>query len=127
MVMKFQPLRYIFELSSFAMKDGPVPHSLRPSFVRLQLLMAYETEWPRLNWTNEQKVKVPVTSAHIDISGGFLYYTGEQSLNLLELPSCRTGRPPAHTRHLKYTTGPQADCIAIDASQSLIIAGQTAT
>ncbi|KAF4611232.1 hypothetical protein D9613_006999 [Agrocybe pediades] len=126
LVMKFQPLRYVFELSCFGMKDGPAPHTLRPSFTRLQLLMAYEAEWPRLNWSNEQKVKVPATSAHIDISGGFLYYTGDQSINLLELPSCRTGRPPSHTRHLKFNTAPQADSVAIDASQSLIITGQTA-
>ncbi|KDR80694.1 hypothetical protein GALMADRAFT_60553 [Galerina marginata CBS 339.88] len=126
LVMEFQHLRYRFELAVVGMRDGPVSNSTRSSpLIRLQLLMAYKKDWPSLNWTDEQKVRVPDTATQVDVSGNFLYYVGTQSLDLIELPSCRTGCPPSQTRHLKYNTTPQADCVAIDPLQSLIVTSQT--
>jgi len=123
LVMEIQSLRYIFELAVVGMKDGAAPYSGRSHLIRLQLLMTYKKDWPRLYWTDEKKVSVPATATKVDVSGNFLYYAGHQSLDLLELPSCRTSRPPAQTRHLKYITS-AADHVAIDPTQSLIVASQ---
>ncbi|KAF8159486.1 hypothetical protein B0H34DRAFT_796728 [Crassisporium funariophilum] len=125
LVMEFQHLRYKFELAVTGMKDGPASYSTRSPFIRLQLLMAYKKDWPKILWTDEQKVKIPAASTLVGVSGNFLYSVGNQSLDLVELPSCRTGRPPSQTRHMKYNTTPQADCVAVDSLQSLIIASHT--
>jgi len=124
LVMDFKPLRYIFELAVVGMKDGAAPYSARPPVTRLPLLMAYKRDWPRLHWTHEQQVRVPATATKIDVSGNFLFHVGHQSLDLLELPSCRTLRPPSQTRHMNYLTS-AADNVAIDSIQSLIVASQT--
>jgi hypothetical protein len=123
LVEEFQNLRYIFELAVAGMQDGPAPHSMRSPLIRLNLLTAYKKDWPRLAWTDELKVAgIPSTATKVDVSGNFLYYTGLDTLELSELPSCRTGRTPSQTRHIKYKTS-QADAVAIDPLQSLIIAG----
>lgn len=119
--MDHQPLRYKFELAVAGMKDGFASRS----FVhKLQLLMAYKKDWPRLHWTDEQKVRVPITATQVDVSGSFMYYVDGQTLDLVELPSCRNNRPPSQTRHLRYNTS-QSDSVVIDVVQSLIIAAQT--
>ncbi|KAF8906253.1 hypothetical protein CPB84DRAFT_1675794 [Gymnopilus junonius] len=123
LVIEFQHLRYKFELAVVGMKDGP--HSVRGPLFRLQLLLAYKKDWPRLHWTDEQKIPVPANATQVDVSGNFLYYVGNQSLNLIELPSCRTGLPPSQTQYLQFNTSPQADCVAIDSLQSLVVASQT--
>ncbi|KAG5647865.1 hypothetical protein DXG03_007789 [Asterophora parasitica] len=106
------------------MKDGPAPHSYRPVVGRLQLLSTYKKDWPLLNWSHEFKVLI-AASARSGISGGFLHQIhpdGQQcTLELGELPSCRTARPPAMTRHLKFNA-PEIENIVVDRSQSLIIA-----
>lgn len=110
------------------MQDGPALYSssTRSSVLtRLQLLMAYKRDWPRLLWTDEKKIKLPATAIHVGVSGNFLYTIGNQTLDLSEFPSCRTGRIPSQTRHMKYTTTPQFDCVAVDLAQSLIVAAHT--
>jgi hypothetical protein len=121
--MGLKPLRYIFELAAAGMRDGAAPYSARPPLIRLQLLMAYKRDWPRLHWTHEQQVRIPATATKIDVSGNFLFHVGHQSLDLQELPSCRTLRPPSQTRHMRYMTSP-ANHVAIDPVQSLIVASQ---
>lgn len=106
------------------MRDGPASYATRSPLIRLQVLQSYQTDWPKLIWTDEQKLRIPVTATQVDVSGGFLYYVGAQSLDLVELPSCRTNRPPSQTRHLRYSTS-QSDSVAIDTLQSLIVAAQT--
>jgi len=69
--MDIKPLRYIFELAVVGMKDGAAPYSARPPLIRLQLLMTYKRDWPRLHWTHEQQVRVPATATKIDVSGIF--------------------------------------------------------
>jgi len=123
LVMEYSPLLYIFELAIAGMKDGPAPHSYRPIVGRLQLLSSYRKDWPMLNWSHEYKMLISA-STRSGISGGFLHQicaSGVQyTLELAELPSCRTARPPAMTRHLKFHT-PEIENIAVDRSQSLII------
>jgi len=121
--MDIPSLRYIFELAVVGMKDGAAPYSGRSHLIRLQLLTTYKKDWPRLYWTDETKVSIPATATKVDVSGNFLYHVGRQSLDMLELPSCRTSRPPSQTRHLKYVTS-AADHVAIDPIQSLIVASQ---
>jgi len=123
--MDFQHLRYKFELAVVGMKDGPAAYSTRSPMIRLQLLLAYKKDWPRLKWADEQKVRVPAFATQVNVSGSFLYYVANQTLDLIELPSCRTGRPPSQTRHIKYNTTPDADCVAIDPLQSLIVTSHT--
>lgn len=125
LVMEFQHLRYKFELAVVGMKDGPAQYSTRGPLVRLQLLLSYKKDWPRLYWTDEQKIPVPAHATQVDVSGNFLYYVGDQSLNLIELPSCRTGLPPSQTQYLQFNTTPQADCVAVDSLQSLVVTSQT--
>lgn len=122
--MEYQHLRYKFELAVVGMRDGPASSSTRSPLIRLQVLLSYKKDWPRLDWTDEQKIRIPVTATQVSVSGDFLYYVGGQSLDLVELPSCRTNRPPSQTRHLRYNTS-QSDGVAIDTLQSLIVASQT--
>ncbi|PPQ67850.1 hypothetical protein CVT25_010289 [Psilocybe cyanescens] len=124
LVMEYQHLRYKFELAVVGMRDGPASSSTRSPLIRLQVLLSYKKDWPRLDWTDEQKIRIPVTATQVSVSGDFLYYVGGQSLDLVELPSCRTNRPPSQTRHLRYNTS-QSDGVAIDTLQSLIVASQT--
>ena len=103
------------------MKDGPAPYAACPPMIRLQLVMAYKADWPRLKWVDEQRVSAPALATRIGVSGGFLYYVANQALRLLELPSFRIGKPIAQTRHITYNTTPNADCVVIDPSLRIII------
>ncbi|RDB23441.1 hypothetical protein Hypma_008992 [Hypsizygus marmoreus] len=129
LVMECSPLLYIFELAIAGMKDGPMPHSYRAPVGRLQLLLNYKKDWPRLNWTHEYKMLIS-TRTHAGVSGGFLHQIRvkdfQHTLDLSELPSCRTGRPPAMTRHLKFHA-PEIENIVIDRSQSLIVASHVSS
>lgn len=121
--MEYSPLLYNFELAVAGMKDGPAPHSYRTIIGRLQLLVSYRKDWPRLNWTHESKSLIP-SQTNAGISGGFLHQirvqAGQYILSLVELPSCRAGRPPAMTRQIKFNT-PEIENVAIDRTQSLIV------
>ncbi|GLB41680.1 hypothetical protein LshimejAT787_1002800 [Lyophyllum shimeji] len=123
LVMEYSPLLYIFELAIAGMKDGPAPHSYRPLIGRLQLLSTYRKDWPQLNWSHEYKLLIPA-STRSGISSGFLHqirvHGMQYTLELAELPSCRTARPPAMTRHLEFHT-PEIENIALDRSQSLVV------
>ncbi|KAG6856557.1 hypothetical protein H0H87_003239 [Tephrocybe sp. NHM501043] len=121
--MEYSPLHYIFELAITGMRDGPASHVYRPAVGRLQLLSAYRKDWPLLVWGHEHKILIsPQTRS--GISAGFLHqirvHGGQYALDLAELPSCRTSRSPALTRHLKFRT-PEIENVVLDRSQSLIV------
>ncbi|KAF8216621.1 hypothetical protein K438DRAFT_399115 [Mycena galopus ATCC 62051] len=123
-VMDYHSLRYKFELAVSGMRDGAAPRAVAPLLGRLHLLMSYRNDWPRLNWTHEFKMQV-ITPSHIGTSGGFIHQIRPHgvydTLEITELPSCRTGRTPTLTRRLRFTS-PPIETICIDASQALIVA-----
>lgn len=123
-VMEYHSLRYKFELAISGMKDGAAPRAVAPLLGRLQLLLSYRTDWPRLNWTHEYKMQV-ATPSHVGTSGGFLHqirpHGAYVTVEITELPSCRTGRSPALTRRLRFTSSP-IETIGIDSGQALIVA-----
>ncbi|KAJ6619880.1 hypothetical protein B0H10DRAFT_2163718 [Mycena sp. CBHHK59/15] len=122
--MEYQSLRYKFELAVSGMRDGAASRAVAPLVGRLHLLLSYRTDWPQLNWTHEYKMQV-VLPSHVGTSGGFIHQIRPHgvydTLEITELPSCRTGRSPALTRRLRFTS-PPVETIAIDSAQSLIIA-----
>ncbi|KAG6836769.1 hypothetical protein H0H93_003547 [Arthromyces matolae] len=123
LVMEYSPLHYAFELALAGMRDGPASHVYRPAVGRLQLLSAYRIDWPSLVWGHEHKMLLaPHTRS--GVSSGFLHqirvHNGHHSLDLAELPSCRTSRSPALTRHLKFRT-PEIENVALDRTQALIV------
>ncbi|KAJ7504276.1 hypothetical protein B0H11DRAFT_509616 [Mycena galericulata] len=124
-VMEYHALRYKFELAVGGMKDGAAPRAAAPLLGRLHLLLSYRTDWPRLHWTHEYKMQV-ITPSHVGTSGGFIHQIRPHgvydTLEITELPSCRTGRSPALTRRLRFTS-PPIEMICIDSAQALIVAG----
>ncbi|EDR13998.1 uncharacterized protein LACBIDRAFT_305329 [Laccaria bicolor S238N-H82] len=125
LVMGFQHLRYKFELAMAGMQDGTPSYYSKPPSLRLQLLLAYRENWPKLRWTCEQKIFISAAATVVNVCGGFLYHVEGQTLDLKELPSYRTGRLPAQTKHIRFGTAPRADCVAIDPMQSLIVTSHT--
>ncbi|TFK29685.1 hypothetical protein FA15DRAFT_699944 [Coprinopsis marcescibilis] len=123
LVKHFHHLRYKLELALAGMTDGVLTYAKRPPMMRLQILEAYKKDWPRLNWTAEQKLSIPATAGLYKVSGDFIIYAPSNMIQLMELPSCRLNRTPTLTRHLQYDTAPQADAIVVDTSQSLIVTG----
>ncbi|KAK7025202.1 F-box domain-containing protein [Favolaschia claudopus] len=123
-VMGYHSLRYKFELAVSAMRDGSASHAVAPLLGRLNLLLSYRNDWQQLNWTHEYKMQV-LTPSHIGTSSGFIHqirpHGGYDTLEITELPSCRTGRSPALTRRLRFTSSP-VETLCIDSSQALIIA-----
>ncbi|KAJ6498311.1 hypothetical protein DFH09DRAFT_1052021 [Mycena vulgaris] len=123
-VMEYHSLRYKFELAISGMRDGVAPRAVAPLLGRLHLLLSYRTDWPRLHWTHEYKMQV-ITPSHVGTSGGFIHQIRPHgvydTVEITELPSCRTGRSPALTRRLRFTS-PPIETICIDASQALIVA-----
>lgn len=121
--MEYSPLHYVFELAIAGMKDGSASHAYRPAVGRLQLLAKYRNDWPSLIWGHEHKMLLAPKS-RFGVSAGFFHqirvHGGQYSVDIAELPSCRTSRSPALTRHLKFRT-PEIENIAIDRSQSLIV------
>ncbi|KAF7308913.1 F-box domain-containing protein [Mycena kentingensis (nom. inval.)] len=123
LAMFYHSLRYMFELALSSMRDGPTPISMAPILGRLHLLTSYRVDWPQLKWTHEFRFPAPMP-AHVGSSGGFIHqirpHGGYNTLEITELPSCRTGRTPALTRRQRFTT-PPFETICIDAAQGLII------
>ncbi|KAJ7759184.1 hypothetical protein B0H16DRAFT_631431 [Mycena metata] len=123
-VMDYHSLRYKLELAITGTKDGAAPRAVAPLLGRLHLLTSYRTDWPRLNWTHEYKMQL-VTPSHIGTSGGFIHqirpHGTYDTVEITELPSCRTGRIPALTRRLRFTS-PPVETICIDPSQALVVA-----
>ncbi|TFK64105.1 hypothetical protein BDN72DRAFT_285535 [Pluteus cervinus] len=124
LTMGYQHLRYIYELAVTGMKDGP---GFAHRNNRLELLLAYKRDWPTLNWTHETAMQVP-SPCRVGVSGGFLHEiwdTGPQqsTLQLTELPSFRTGHPPATPRQVRFNTS-KIECAVVDNAQALIITGQ---
>jgi len=124
LVMQFHHLRYKYELALAGMSDGILPVAAKlPPALRLQVLLNYRRDWPMLKWTAEQHVDFPATTSLASVTGDFIYYVTDQTLELLELPSTRLNRAPAQTHHLRFNTNPRPNSVAIDPSQSLIIVG----
>ncbi|KAJ4475053.1 hypothetical protein J3R30DRAFT_3706921 [Lentinula aciculospora] len=126
LAMEYQSLRYKYELAVSGMKDGPVAYSKAPPISRLRLLLSYRKDWLELAWTHEHRLHIPLP-AQVGISGGFFHQVHNHgpfsTLELSELPSSRSNRPPALTRHLKFTTS-LIDCVAVDLVQVLIVTGR---
>ncbi|KAF8892234.1 hypothetical protein BD779DRAFT_1468535 [Infundibulicybe gibba] len=120
-VVEYQPLRYKIELELAGMMDGPTI-SNGSCLGRLQLLSAYRIDWPKLNWSHEMKLPIR-NPAMVGLTERFIHQirmdNGNPTMELIELPSCRTGRPPALTRHLRFNT-PQIDTVTTDYSQALL-------
>src|SRR6266542_3695012 len=123
LVLRYNHLKYRYELGLVGMKDGPVPYSTCPPKLRQQILMAYKMDWPRLKWDSENQVRVPAIATKISVTGGFLYYVANQGIYLLELPSSRTGK--SQTRRFMYNTTPDASCVLVDPMLSLIVTSHT--
>ncbi|KAJ7334240.1 hypothetical protein DFH08DRAFT_880598 [Mycena albidolilacea] len=123
-VMEYHSLRYKLELAVSGMRDGIAPRAAAPLLGRLHLLLSYRTDWPRLSWTHEYKMQL-ITPSHLGTSGGFIHqirpHGAYDTVEITELPSCRTGRSPTLTRRLRFTS-PPIETICIDASQALIVA-----
>ncbi|KAJ7577005.1 hypothetical protein C8J56DRAFT_377590 [Mycena floridula] len=123
LTMEYQSLRYKFELAISGMNDGPVPHSRALPHLRLQLLLAYRKDWPKLEWSHEHKIQIAVP-ALVGSSGGFIHHIRPHGafnlLELIELPSCRTNRPPSKTRHLRYTTS-EIEAVSVEVTQALVV------
>lgn len=123
-VMDIQPLRYTYELAVAGMRDGRASYSAVSPVARLQILLAYRKDWPKLAWGHETKQQVS-SAGPVGVTGGLLYYVENQMIVLLELPSCRKNLSPAQTRCLRYVTNTQTDCVFADPLQSLVVTSQT--
>ncbi|KAK7061061.1 hypothetical protein VNI00_000796 [Paramarasmius palmivorus] len=123
LMMGYQSLRYKYELAFLGMKDGPVTHARVSPLARLQFLTSYRKDWSRLTWAHETRAQIP-HGTRAGASGGFLQqirdHGGSATLELMELPSGRTSRPPASTRHLRYITTP-VESMAVDQIQALVV------
>lgn len=122
-MFEFHHLRYKFELALAGMSDGVLSSVKRPPMFRLQILGAYRRDWPLLNWTAEQKLQFPANPGLHTVAADFMVYGTSHALQLQELPSTRLNRPPSLTRHIQFDTAPQADAVAIDLAQALIVTG----
>lgn len=123
LTVQYAPLRYNFQLALSGMKDGPVSHARAPPYLRLQLLLNYHSDWPRLEWTHENRLQIP-TPALVGLSGCFIHqirpHGAFNTLDLTQVPSSRLNVPPSQSRHLKYTTG-AIENVVTDFAQSLVI------
>ncbi|KAJ7066500.1 hypothetical protein C8F01DRAFT_1019849, partial [Mycena amicta] len=123
LTMTYHTLRYKIELAVAGMCDGSTPLRLAPVLGRLHLLSSYRADWPLLNWTHECKMQAPAPS-HVGASGGFIHQIRAHgvynTVEITELPSCRTGRSPALARRQRFTS-PPVETICIDPVQGLII------
>ncbi|KAF7309877.1 F-box domain-containing protein [Mycena indigotica] len=123
LTMTYHTLRYNIELAVAGMRDGSTLLQYAPILARLHLLSSYRLDWPQLNWTHEFKIQAP-GPAHIGVSGGFIHQIRPHgvynTVEITELPSCRTGRTPALTRHRSFPT-PPFETMAIDSMQGLMI------
>jgi hypothetical protein len=120
--MEFLPLRYNYELALTGMKPGSISSRGPPFPSRFGLLLSYRTNWPTITWSHEQNAQPPLLGK-LDINDGFMHYVAAHGVELMELPSCRTGKPPSQTRHVKIPTAPRVECVALDSTQTLIVTG----
>ncbi|KAJ3984523.1 hypothetical protein F5890DRAFT_1474475 [Lentinula detonsa] len=126
LTMEYQSLRYKHELAVSGMKDGAVAYSKAPPISRLHLLLDYRKDWLELSWNHEHRLQISLP-AQVGSSGGFVHqihsHEPYSTLELSELPSCRKNRPPALTRHLKFTTS-VIDRVVVDLAQVLVVTGR---
>ncbi|KAF7770426.1 hypothetical protein Agabi119p4_6400 [Agaricus bisporus var. burnettii] len=122
LTMEFLPLRYKHELALTGMKSGLIS-SRGPSFpARFNLLNSYRKDWPAIAWSHEQKAQLSLLG-NFGITDGFIHYVAAHGVELMELPSSRTGKPPSQTRHVRIPTAPRVECVALDSAQALIVTG----
>ena len=124
-VMETKTLRYQVELALSGMKDGPP--SDYPAPVRLEQLLTYKNAWPELCWSHEDRLEISRPTI-MGVSGGFLYHASENSgqhfqwtLELYELRSFRTGRPPSHLRRFRFNFSFDIANVVIDLPQNLLV------
>ncbi|KAF5362368.1 hypothetical protein D9756_002316 [Leucocoprinus leucothites] len=123
LAMEFFPLRYKYELALTGMKSGAISSRHGPPFpARFNLLLSYRTDWPVIKWGHEQKAQLSLLG-NVDITDGFIHYVAAHGVELMELPSSRTGKPPSQTRHVRIPTAPRVECVALDSTQTLIVTG----
>jgi len=120
LTMEFLPLRYNFELALTGMKSGAISSRAPPLSARFNLLLSYRTDWPTITWGHEQKARLSLLG-NFDITDGFIHFVAAHGVELMELPSCRTGKPPSQTRHVRIPTAPRVQCVALDSAQTLIV------
>ncbi|KAJ3563748.1 hypothetical protein NP233_g8738 [Leucocoprinus birnbaumii] len=120
--MEFLPLRYKYELAVTGMKSGAISNRGPPFPARFNLLLSYRTAWPTINWGHEQRAQLSL-QGNFDITDGFIHFVAPHGVELMELPSCRTGKPPSQTRHVRIPTAPRVECAALDSAQTLIVTG----
>jgi hypothetical protein len=125
LVMETKTLRYKVELALSGMKDGP--NSGHPAPARLQQLLAYKKAWPALDWSHEDRLKIPRPTI-MGVSGGFFYHASENSdqyfqwtLELYELRSFRIGRFTSHLQHFIFNVSFDVANVVIDPSQNLLV------
>lgn len=122
LTMEFLPLRYKYELALTGMKSGLISNRGPPFPARFGLLLSYRMDWPTITWSHEQKAQLSLLG-NFDITDGFIHYVAAHGVELMELPSCRTGKPPSQTRHVRIPTAPRVECVALDSAQTLIVTG----
>jgi len=110
------------------MKDGS--SSFHSALARLDPLLRYKRGWLSLNWTSEDRLRIP-TPTIVGVSGRFLYHASESShnglfqwsLQIYELRSYRT--PPVNQlRYCKFNLPFEIRQVAIDALQDLLVLAQ---
>lgn len=124
--MEFLPLRYNYELALTGMKSGATSSRGLPFPARFNLLLSYRMDWPKITWGHEQKAQLPLLG-NFDISDGFIHFVAAHGVELMELPSCRTEKPPSQTRHVRIPTAPRVQCVTLDSAQTLIVTGHVLT
>lgn len=126
LTMEFLPLRYNYELALTGMKSGATSSRGLPFPARFNLLLSYRMDWPKITWGHEQKAQLPLLG-NFDISDGFIHFVAAHGVELMELPSCRTEKPPSQTRHVRIPTAPRVQCVTLDSAQTLIVTGHVLT
>lgn len=122
LTMEFLPLRYKHELALAGMKSGLISSHGPPFPARFGLLLSYRKDWPTITWNHEQKAQLSLLG-NFGITDGFIHYVAAHGVELMELPSSRTGKPPSQTRHVRIPTAPRVECVALDSTQTLIVTG----
>lgn len=124
-VANYSTLLYRYELALSGMKDG-IASSFSPR-ARLDPLLRYRKGWLTLNWTSEDRLRIP-TPTIVGVSGRFLYHASESSYNglfqwslhIYELRSYRT--PPLDKlQYCKFNLPFEIRKVAIDAAQNLLV------
>jgi hypothetical protein len=118
-------LLYRRELALSGLMDGSSISHL--PCARLDPLLRHRSGWLSLNWTSEDKLRIP-TPTIVGVSGRFLYHASESShnglfqwsLHIYELRSYRA--PPVDKlRYCRFNLPFEIRQVAIDPLQNLLV------